>query len=174
MPTNDPAEAVETNTNLQTAALAKRIETFVKQRDFVTFAELVHHLGVEYPLEGELSLVTAGDRNLILWAGMSRLFYEAVVELLHGGQVVPQPTSILTYLIDGRSLTLRLAQRPPKSGYKKPHWLPVCLRHRDRLAGWPAPRSTSKQSASQRRSASSSHVSAKLERHGRAGYRSAL
>jgi hypothetical protein len=37
------------------------------------------------------------------------------------------PTPVLTYLIDGVTLNMPLAARPPAGGYKKPHWAPAVL-----------------------------------------------
>lgn len=69
-----------------------------------------------------------GDSNVCLWAGMSPEFVAVVRELQTAKAIHPEPSSVLTYLIDGGALDMPLANRPPPSGYKQPHWAPITFR----------------------------------------------
>ncbi|MGD0652739.1 MAG: hypothetical protein ABSA16_00200 [Thermoguttaceae bacterium] len=100
-----------------------------------TFAEL-YKIGEKegFPMYGDLAISLPNDLNLILWAGMSEEFFEAVKALFESGQIEREPTHVLTYLVDGRSLNLPVAKRPPKSGYKEPHWIPIVLRVKKQIS----------------------------------------
>ena len=68
-----------------------------------------------------------GDKNIVFWARMSKEFADAVTGALDSGAVHSVPTVPLVYLIDGGYLDMPIVKRPPKSGYRVPHWLPVVL-----------------------------------------------
>lgn len=74
---------------------------------------------------GTESIYLGDDQNLILWTGMSTQFSVEVIALKEHPEVEIHPTSVLTYLVDGGALTLPVAQRPPRGGYKSPHWSPI-------------------------------------------------
>lgn len=77
--------------------------------------------------EGEIAVETGNCPNLIVWAGMSQDFADVLKAVLCDKRVRPSPTSFMTYLHDGQALTFPLAQKPPKNGYREPHWVPVCF-----------------------------------------------
>lgn len=106
--------------------LADRIEQYVRAYDWVTFAELENKID---GLRGDL-LLSIDPPNVVLWAGMSEAFIDALEILRRDRRVFPWPTVYLTYLIDGGLLKLPIAKRPPTGGkrYAKERWLPVCLR----------------------------------------------
>lgn len=108
--------------------LAGAIEAYVRAFDYVTFAELKSHLGTHFELAGDVAMVNTTDPNIVIWGGMSVGFYDAVTGLLREGRMRMESASVLTYLIDGAASRLPVVKRPPKRGYKDPHWLPVCLR----------------------------------------------
>ena len=66
--------------------------------------------------------------NIVLWSGLSIELVDAIQSLLDSEQVFLHPVSVLVYMADGAALRLPLAQRVPPGGYRKPHWLPTCLR----------------------------------------------
>lgn len=68
---------------------------------------------------------TDHDPNIWLWAGVSTEFAEAISELNASGRVIPTPTTPLVYHADGKALSLPVVQRPPRGGYKDPHWIPA-------------------------------------------------
>jgi len=102
------------------------IVEYVRTRDWVTFAELKSRFG-EYA-KGECSLGSPKNANVVYWSGISERFAEDINSLLGAGKVFLHPATLLAYLADGEVLTLPTVKRLPKGGYKKPHWLPACLR----------------------------------------------
>lgn len=104
-----------------TTEMAERILEFVKGHKNTSFAELVRHLGE--PAVGDLSMISA--RNICLWSGVSQQFCDAYALALK--QLDIKPTHVMTYLIDGVTLNMPLAVRPPSGGYKQPHWAPAVL-----------------------------------------------
>ena len=97
--------------------LEESILEFVKQRGGgVTFAELSALPG----FAGEKEMVNE-EYNHVLWSGISDEFIDALKALRTKLSI--RPTSYLTYLADGKLLSLPLVKRPVK--YKKPRWLPV-------------------------------------------------
>lgn len=106
--------------------LADAIEAYVKQYDWVTFAELLHRMDGFADVRGTIALEIAP--NVVLYAGLSDAFADAVRQLQSEKRIWPYPTSMLTYFIDGGGLTIPLAKRIPKGGYKQQRWLPVCFR----------------------------------------------
>lgn len=77
--------------------------------------------------EGEIAVETGRCPNLFVWAGMSQDFADVLKALLCDKRVTPSPTSSLVYMCDGQALTFPVAQKPPKNGYREPHWVPVCF-----------------------------------------------
>jgi hypothetical protein len=69
-----------------------------------------------------------GHENLVIWARMSDDFIKLMQRLLHEERIYAHPTHVLTYLYEGAMLRYPVAKRPPKNGYKEPHWLPVLFR----------------------------------------------
>jgi hypothetical protein len=106
----------------------------VRRRDHCSFVELLVCLEEQgVPTEGSLSMELG--RNVVLWADLSEEACDVIDDRRCRAAIVPVPTSVLLYAIDGRMLKLPIAKRPPKAGYKEPHWLPVVFRTRER-AGW--------------------------------------
>lgn len=101
----------------------------------VTFAELypiLEHHGI--PTDGQHALELDSCPNMALWVGMSREFFEIACAVYRDERIELGPTDMFVYLIDGRvPMGIPVAKRPPKSGYRKPHWLPVVFR-------WTGPR----------------------------------
>ena len=108
--------------------LAAAIEAYVRAFDYVTFAELVRYLEPHADVRGDLAIISNKDPNITIWMGLSTAFVDALAGLLKQGRMHYAPASLLTYMIDGAFPVLPIAKRPPKRGYKDPHWLPVCLR----------------------------------------------
>ena len=108
-------------------SLKEKILSKVVAHDWVTFVELQRLLGDE--AEGDF-VYGADDMNILYWCGLSRRFVDAIESLNEERLIdlVPAVSGTLAYFIDGGRLRLPVAKRPPANGYKKPHWLPVCLR----------------------------------------------
>lgn len=88
-----------------------------------SFAELDEHIEGFAGTEA----ILRGDGNIVYWHNVSEAAAAAVVNLVASGQVELTPCTLLVYLVDGKVPKLPIANRPPKQGYKKPHWLPVTL-----------------------------------------------
>ncbi|WP_207346415.1 hypothetical protein [Arthrobacter sp. E3] len=109
-----------------TTELADKCLDFIRNRRHVTFVELGEFLetnGIDPRGDGFLELNKCS--NLVMWAGMSATFMDVVVEIHRRDVTQLDPTIPLTYAIDGGMLTLPVAKRLPKNGYKKQHWAPV-------------------------------------------------
>lgn len=95
----------------------------------VSFVELCRFLeGLGFEVHGEHSICAA--TNLVLWNGVSLTFAETIKELSSSGKIEQAPipgAGMFVYGIDGGLPGLPMAKRVPRGGYRKPHWLPVCL-----------------------------------------------
>ena len=80
-----------------------------------------------FQMRGNMELGNDAGGHMILWLGMSEQFCQAIRALLESGQVGLKYADRLIYLVDGATLPLPVAVRPPKNGYKTDHWLPVVL-----------------------------------------------
>jgi hypothetical protein len=102
---------------------------YIRTTDYVSFAELETWLaGRGIGTEGTFALEPFP--NVFLWGGVSEEFC-GIVERLRP-HLDLKPASVLVYLADGKVPRLPLAKRPPRNGYKEPHWLPVTLRAKQR------------------------------------------
>lgn len=82
-------------------------------------------LGVD--IEGEMAVGPDECPNLFIWAGMSQDFADVLKAVMQDRRVKATQTSPLVYLCDGKALTFPLARKPPRQGYREPHWVPVCF-----------------------------------------------
>ena len=67
------------------------------------------------------------DDNLLIWVGVSQEFCDAFWEVHRADVIRFAQTEPFVYLIDGKVPTLPLVKRPPKGGYREPHWLPLSM-----------------------------------------------
>lgn len=93
----------------------------------VTFVELKDMLGRYMDVQGTWAWEIAP--NTILWADMSEQFLAVMDEARPRLDIAP--AAWLVYAMDGGLLSLPLAKRIPKGGYKSEHWLPVCFRAKE-------------------------------------------
>jgi hypothetical protein len=106
------------------SAMKDDVYELVTQRDWVSFAELSKHV---HNFRGHWSFEPLP--NISFWPTMSKEAVAAVNDLLQEKRIILAPTVPLTYWIDGHVPNLPVAKLPnSKRGYKKLHWLPVCLR----------------------------------------------
>src|SRR3712207_4402523 len=103
---------------------------FVAAGDWVTLAEIEGFLSAYMDEDGDATRFLDYDRNIVLWDGVSEDFARLVTELRDDPALTVDACSPWAYIMDGKSLKLPIAKRPPKHGYKKPHEAPVCLRPR--------------------------------------------
>jgi hypothetical protein len=109
--------------------------THLKAYHDLPFPAAVNHLCHAHDLDplGEMELRRA-DLNIIIDAGLSDAGCEAGQAILSDARFDCYPLTtgfqvLVFYGFDGaRMLTLPLAQRPPKGGYRKLHWLPTLVK----------------------------------------------
>lgn len=117
---------------MQVTEMADRIEESVKKRgkggfpfvEAISFVELMRRIGKE--AEGDYSIHS--PKNCIWWTGVSKVFVEALEVCIWARKTLTplsDPANLLVYPADAKTFGLPLAKRPPKNGYKKPHWLPL-------------------------------------------------
>lgn len=106
--------------------LKEAIFEFVRERDWVTLVELQQHMSDYMETKGHVALEWAP--NLFLWGDMSQELVDLILELIKEKRIFFYTTSVITYMADGGMSSLPVAKSIPKNGYKKPHWLPVCIR----------------------------------------------
>lgn len=104
---------------------ADAIVAYVQEHDWVSFAELTQQIGDG--ARGDMVLESEYP-NVLYWMGMSEAFTKLMIELLEGKRISLHPSQRLVYVIDGMCPSLPEIRRVPAKGYKKPRWLPVCLR----------------------------------------------
>ncbi len=113
----------------QKGDLRAAVIEYVNAQGSVTFVELQNYLSPYIEVRGEAEL-SLPNLNLVLWAGVSDEFANFVQELWGDPDLVADGCSPMEYLWDGGALNLPIAKRPPKQGYKEPHWAPMVLRPR--------------------------------------------
>jgi hypothetical protein len=103
--------------------MAERLLELVRRRRCVSFVEMERE--IEGFGGGDMSLGIENDKvsNIMLWWGMTPAAVDAMAELRKQQLIHPIPTTILTYMIDGRVPQLPLAKG--RRHYKKLHWAPT-------------------------------------------------
>ena len=105
-------------------AMANVMSEIIARSSSPSLPELIREVGPQ--AEGDLDCVSGTDPNIILWHHVSDTFIEALSLLLDQERAYLHPVSPLT-LLNSPHLVLPLVKRPPKNGYRDPHWLPVVL-----------------------------------------------
>ena len=126
IPTEDTTQSLSPGA---TALLA-----YIRANDYVTYAEMPRVLSSFMPVKGDLSAEVGHVPNLVLWVGMSQEWIQTLNELFTAGLIWRQPCPVLSYMVDGKVLTLPVAKRLPKGGYKTPHWGPTCYRPIEKIS----------------------------------------
>ena len=127
-PTNPFDHLIEPPPIIRRDSLRAAILDIVRRVDWVTFAELPRRLAEvgHVNTRGMSSLELPG--NIVLWRGLSADLVDAIRSLLEAKEIFLHPVELFIYRVDGAVLPFPLARRPPRGGYRKPHWAPVCLR----------------------------------------------
>jgi len=99
---------------------------FIRVYGNATFGEIINRMGDEG--KGDYTYESVDCPNMFFWVGASELLIDAVDDLLGENKICFKPTHWLTCAYDGHVLRLPIAKKPPKRGYKKPHWLPVVIK----------------------------------------------
>ncbi|HEY1444760.1 MAG TPA: hypothetical protein VGF51_07665 [Acidimicrobiales bacterium] len=107
---------------------------FISQHGNMAFSGAVDWLCAQQGLDphGEESLCLASDTNIILDSGLNDHAIAMAKAILDDERLTLRPLTsfevLIVYGFDGsRMVGLPLAQRPPKDGYRKPHWLPALV-----------------------------------------------
>lgn len=100
--------------------MKQAIYEMVRQRDWVSCVELCEIDGVK----GDTGVEIADKNILCLW-GLSDEAIEAIRQLCIEEKICLRPGTLLSYLVDGACLTLPIAKRIPKNGYKTRRWMPT-------------------------------------------------
>lgn len=112
-------------------SLEDQIEQYVRDSPTMTFVELQNRVGArsrgEHTLLASVRGGGAPDPNLVLWCDTSLEFNAAIISLMAARRIHLTPTSWLVYAYDGEFAPLPIATRPPRKGYRTPHWAPVVL-----------------------------------------------
>jgi hypothetical protein len=96
--------------------MADRILRRVIEYDWVTFAEIARIEGAAAPPgEGFAIMFTKGKSERFLWANLTKDACDAFAALMNEQKIAIAPSSLITYLIDGK-------------GYDDKNWVPVTLR----------------------------------------------
>ena len=97
-------------------------------RGSVTHGTLISRFGDRVLGDCELSL---HPMNIVIFAGASQEFCDAVGQLKNENpkRVTIRPIELFCLVIDGCPIPhdMPIAKRPPKGGYKKPHFAPTCF-----------------------------------------------
>ena len=108
--------------------LKNRVDVIKINPDISKIPDQMKILEHGIPTEGEFAMGQL-DFNVLYWTNLSDELSEVVEELLREKKLFYHPSDHFKYLIDGCTLQMPIMKRmPPKGGYKRPHWLPVCLR----------------------------------------------
>jgi len=92
--------------------------------NFVELSNVLRSNGINP--DGDGNLVFPGLPNVILWAGINDDFVSVINAIRERQDIIePRGADVLTYAYDGGFLRLPIAKKPPKGGYKKPHWAPI-------------------------------------------------
>lgn len=102
------------------------IEIMREMKSGVSFVDLENRLGAKAKGDYQYEILP----NVVLWSGMSIEFASALRDERIRDALEIAPTPLLVYLADGKVLNLPIAKRPPRNGYREPHWAPVTLRLR--------------------------------------------
>jgi hypothetical protein len=104
-----------------------QITNYMQTRDWVSFPELLHHLGDE--ARGSFDC-TGAHPNSVFWSDLSENCTRAISALLADKTLLLAASQVLVSALDGAILDLPIGRRPPTEGYSTRHWIPVCLRRR--------------------------------------------
>jgi hypothetical protein len=79
------------------------------------------------PVEGDQTLETYEDPNLLAWVGVSEEFAGVMLHLVFSGAVHFHPASEAYHIKLGANPGLPVLKRLPKGRLKRPHWFPVAV-----------------------------------------------
>lgn len=97
---------------------------YIRKNNSVSYAELQWFFEQKgYTYKGEIMACADQCEHVVFWDGWNQETFDILAELLSEGLVHREPTSFMTYLIDGASMRLPLVKKVVQ--YKTDHWLPT-------------------------------------------------
>ena len=101
-----------------------KVLEYIEQNDHVSYAELEWLFEQnDFDYKGNLDSLSGVCDHVVFWTGWNQEAYDMLGELISEGKVHREPTPLLTYLIDGQTLSLPQVRRGTQ--YKTDHWLPA-------------------------------------------------
>jgi len=111
--------------------LGKKLVAYVKRNDWVSFVDVEDQLQEQGVILGGDFSYQLADKNIVFWEGMSLEMLEVIESLLESKELFLHPAeqvNAISLLLYGGRLRLPVARRVPRTGYRKPHWLPAYFR----------------------------------------------
>jgi len=102
--------------------LAEDVENLIISKTYVSMVDIMNLAGDEGMGEGRM---TIGDDNIVVWADMSEELVNVITSLRVNKSIHIHKADPLVYVMDGGWPNMPMVNRPPKNGYKHPHWLPI-------------------------------------------------
>ena len=111
--------------NLKVLDLSQQILAYVREYDHVSFVEFQKWFPT-YKSKG-CTWYFCADRNIVLWEGMNKEFYQALQNLLDTETISMNACSpLMVYMADGGLLRMKVFNgKIPRIGSKTPTWIPV-------------------------------------------------
>lgn len=102
----------------------RAILDYISKNNYVSYAELEWFFTEkQIPFKGDLDVLSGKCEHVVFWCGWSKEIFDVFGELIKEGKIHREPTQLLTYLIDGKTLDMPLVKRFWQ--YKTDHWLPT-------------------------------------------------
>ena len=103
------------------------IVEFIRQRDQVTFSQLIDSFTRFINTKGDQILAVRDDPNVVIWAGLHQDMAGPLAKLLTGGKLYLRPTEVERYRQDNSGLKLPILEAMPEDKLSKPTWLPTTI-----------------------------------------------
>ena len=102
----------------------QKIKEYIHKNNHVSYAELQWYMEqIGYDYRGDYTILSPKCDHVIFWVGWSEDAIQIMNELNAEGSIHKEPTQVLTYFIDGATLTMPIVKTA--RAYKTDHWLPV-------------------------------------------------
>jgi hypothetical protein len=108
-------------------SLKREIIECIQVSGNATFADLHERFGDRF--EGEYTMFTSPDSNIVLWDEISDRFINAIGQLLAEEKITVryEPDTVQIYAMKGAVLPYPLMRQPLESGQGALCWLPVVM-----------------------------------------------
>lgn len=104
--------------------MKKKVLEYINREGSVSYAELEWFFEQNhYDYKGDVATASEKCIHVIFWSGWKREAFDMMGELIQEGKIHREPTSFLTYLLDGATQDLPMVKCNKQ--YKTDHWLPT-------------------------------------------------